>query len=320
MTGGRKLPRLGTRRSPLALWQARHVAQKLLELGVEVELVPMAASGDLILNLAIRDLPSNAPFTDVLDTALLAGSIEMAVHSLKDLPIELPEPMVIAAVLPRGEVTESLVSFNRLTLAELPAGTTVGTSSLRRQAQLLNLRPDLVPVPLRGPVDERVQQVRRGTLTAAVLATAGLQRLDLLDEAAEQFSLDRFLPAPAQGALAVTVRADDETTREMVARLNDRAASLATQAELELFRPFEASRTWAIAAHARFDVDHERIHLRGRLISADGRIRADASEEGTDPNSTAARVLEALVRQVNAPERLCNVNEVALSPVEWEDR
>lgn len=287
--------RLGTRGSLLARWQANYVAQLLQARGVDVEIVLMSTIGDREQDVAVADLPGPAPFTDDIAQALLEGRIDLAVHSLKDLPITSAAGLTLAAFLPRGQVTESLVSRDNLRLHELPSGAMVGTSSPRRAAQLLALRPDLRPTSLRGPVDERVRLVRAGELDAAILATAGLQRLGLLHEVSQTFSLDEFLPAPGQGAVAVQVRDDDMGVRETCAGLDDALTRLAVTTELEFLRPFESDRKWFAAACAEAN---GHIDLRARLISSHGRSVVEVSAGGHDPRSVAQTAIELAWQQI----------------------
>jgi len=279
------LLRLGTRASPLALWQADHVSHLLKAMGAEVRMVPLSTSGDRRLDVAIAELSSDSPFTDDIDEALLSERIDLAVHSLKDLPIDLADGLVVAAVLARGDATESLVSRDGLTLDRLPPGSLIGTSSPRRRAQLLALRPDLRPVPLRGPVDDRIRQVQRGDFAAAVLATAGLERLGRLDVITERFSIERFMPAPAQGAMAVTVRENDLRTQGLVKHLDDLRTRHAARAELQLLRPYEPSRDWALAAYAT--VTERNVLLRGRLLSLEGTRVHDLVVTAAGPDEAA---------------------------------
>ncbi|MBI4718111.1 MAG: hydroxymethylbilane synthase [Planctomycetes bacterium] len=300
----RKAPailRLGTRASALALWQARHVAERLQRAGTKVELVPLTASGDRQLDRPIAELPSDSPFTDDLDAALRAGTIDAAVHSYKDLPTHLPEDLLIAAVLPRGSVGECLVSRLGLRLADLPQGARVGTSSPRRAAQLLALRPDVSPVPIRGAVESRVQQVHQGAFDAAVLASAGLERLGLCDDICEELSLTSFLPAPGQGAMVVQVRGDDRAAAEAVRILNHPPSATAALAELELLRALEAEPGLVVAAYAEVvggmqDADGPCVRLRGRWIGTEGVPVYDVAVEHADPTEAARRAAESLRR------------------------
>jgi hydroxymethylbilane synthase len=276
--------RLGTRTSALARWQARRVAQRLWRERFEVRLIEITTSGDRDLARPIDDLPSDSPFTDDIEAALRAYRIDLAVHSLKDMALDQPDDLVTGAILERGDPRESLVSRGGRTLAELPPGATVGTSGLRRRAQILRLRPDLHPGPMRGAVDDRVRQVREGRFDAAVLAVAGLARLGLQDEVAEIFPFETFVPAPGQGALAVQARAGDERALRAAAALDDRRARRATDAERWLQRLFEPSNEVSLAAHASAPDD---VALFARLVRKDGRRANDVWARGSTPERVA---------------------------------
>jgi hydroxymethylbilane synthase len=284
--------RLGTRGSRLALRQADIVARALHDRGTLVEIVELSTLGDRITDRAIGDLPSSAPFCGEIEDALRRGEIDLAVHSRKDLNVAEPDDLRLAAILPRGLVEECLVSRHGRRLDQLPPGAIIGTSSPRRAAQLLAQRPDLKPATMRGPVEGRVAQVRAGRFDAAILAAAGLARLDMLAEAAETFSLEAFLPAPAQGALAVQVRGDDDATWTICAALDDAETRRAVAAELEFLRPFEFDAMRIAAALAT--VDAGTITLRARLLSPDGTRRRDVMVTGTDPHETAAATIDAV--------------------------
>lgn len=294
--------RLGTRASALALWQARHAAALLREGGAEVEVVELTTSGDRDLSRAIAELPGDAPFTDDLDDALRRGEIDLAVHAMKDVPLNPAADLELAAVLTRGDVTESLVSRGGLRLHELPRGARVGTSSPRRRAQLLAVRPDLAPTILRGPVDARVLHVREGRFDAAILATAGLTRLGLEREIAERLSLDEFLPAPGQGALVIAVRKADDAVAATVRALDDAGTRAAVTAELEFLRAFDgeegivaaalatraASSAWATSATCAVrGICGDGLLLRARLLTANGVRVWDGCAKGTDPCAVA---------------------------------
>ncbi|MCG3131907.1 MAG: Porphobilinogen deaminase [Phycisphaerae bacterium] len=277
--------RLGTRRTCLAMWQAEHVAERLRERGGVVEIVALETSGDRDRSRSIAELDGDAPFTDDLDEALRRGDVDLAVHSLKDVPLKPSPEFDFPAILPRGAPGESVVSRDGRRLADLHAGATVGTSSPRRAAQLLSLRPDLVPVVMRGPVDDRVRQVRQGRFDAAILATAGLVRLGLEHEIAESLPLDAFLPAPGQGALVVQVRRADERVTRLVRALDDAPTRAAVAAELAFLATFEKLEGVAAAAWATTAAG---LRMRARLIALDGRILWDGVIRGDTPEDVAA--------------------------------
>jgi hydroxymethylbilane synthase len=294
---------IGTRCSRLALWQTEHVASRLRE-NVELRAVEISTLGDRVQQCPLPELPGAAPFCDDIENALSAGLIDLAVHSLKDLALHPPREFEIAAVLARGDAREALVACGGHTLDCLPAGAVVGTCSPRRSAQLLALRPDLSVQPIRGAVDERVAQVRQGRFDAAVLAVAGLQRLGLESAATEVFPIDRFVPAPAQAALAVEVRAGDELAQALARRLDDNATRIATTLELNILRALEPQGLAAIAAHARVGDD---IELMVRIIAYDGTRTGDIVERGARPGAVqraalarAERVLAEFSAEVHA--------------------
>lgn len=286
-----KTLRLGSRGSILAMWQAKHVAALLAAWGIAVDIVAIKTSGDRDRSKAIRRLESASPFTDDIDRALLAGEIDLAVHSLKDLPTALPGGLVNAAVLCRGDAREALVSRGDVSLHALPTAARVGTSSPRRCAQLLSLRPDLVPAVIRGPVDDRIAQVCKGAFDAVVLAMAGLERLGLTDQVGECFPVDTFLPAPAQGALVIQTRADARDVRAIVAALNHPETHTATDIELAVLRAFESQDGVVVAAHA---ICGRRIRLHARLLSLDGRRVRELVLEDGDAQSLTLRAIHAL--------------------------
>jgi hydroxymethylbilane synthase len=298
--------RIGARGSSLSMWQVHHAIELLHRRGVPVELVVLSSSGDRDRNVAIEDLPSAAPFADDLEDALKAGTIDVAVHSLKDLALVPSAGLVVSALLPRGPVTESLVSRNHLRFDELPRGAVIGTCSSRRQAQVHLRRPDLVCRPIRGPVDDRVDQVRAGRFDAAILATAGLERLRLSDAITETFSASDFVPAAGQGALALQVRATDAEARALTASLDHFATRLATTAELGAERhlgsagqlpPQRGCRAGGPVAAAHAFARHAFIALHVRLLSRDGGEAVNVMASGTDPDRVALDAAERAVER-----------------------
>lgn len=276
--------RVGARGSRLSLWQVHHAIEALQRRGVAADLVVLSSSGDRDRHAAIEDLPSAAPFADDLEDALNAGAIDVAVHSLKDLALAPPAALVVSALLPRGPVTESLVSRDHIPFAHLQPGSVIGTCSPRRQAQVLLRRPDLMCRPMRGPVDGRVEQVRSGEFAAAILATAALERLNLPDAITETFSAGDFVPAAGQGALALQVREADAEARALTASLDHFATRLATTAELAAQRHLESA--GQLAAASAF-AQRAFITLRVRVLSRDGSGAVDVMASGTDPNRVA---------------------------------
>ena len=240
MSSGRTV-RIGTRASALALWQAREVAARIAAqpAAPAVELVHIRTSGDQQVDVPLWQVGGRAFFTREIDRALLAAEVDVAVHSLKDLPTQLDEGLVLAALLPRADPRDALLSRSGATLAQLPAGARIGTSSLRRRAFLSRLRPDAVPLELRGNVPTRIERLQRGEYDAIVLAAAGLARLDLAQHVTEFLSPDSFPPAVSQGVIGVCARSGDTDTRRLLMALDDREARLAATAERALLRRLE---------------------------------------------------------------------------------
>lgn len=255
---------IATRESRLALWQAHHV-QALLQqhLGRTVDLLGMTTRGDQILDRALSKVGGKGLFVKELEVALLEGRAHLAVHSLKDVPMELADEFVLAAVLEREDPRDAWVSPRYPRWQDLPQGARVGTSSLRRVVQLKALRPDLEILPLRGNLDTRLRKLDEGEYAGIVLAAAGLKRLGLGDRIAGVFSTDEMLPAAGQGALGLEVVAADAGLRQALADLNDREAWLATHAERAVSRALGGSCSMPLAAHAQWQ--GELLHLRALI-------------------------------------------------------
>jgi hydroxymethylbilane synthase len=250
---GRRLV-IATRESRLALWQARHVQALLRErFQVEVELLGMTTRGDQILDRALSKVGGKGLFVKELEVALEERRADLAVHSLKDVPMDLPPSFALAAVLAREDPRDAFVSPRFALLDDLPQGARVGTSSLRRVVQLAAVRPDLVIEPLRGNLDTRLRKLDEGQYDAIVLAAAGLMRLGLGERIRARFEPAQMLPAAGQGALGIEVRADDTTLRSALATLIDRQTWLATHAERAVSRGLGGSCSVPLAAHAHWD-------------------------------------------------------------------
>ena len=291
--------RIATRESRLALWQAEHVRDLLIErFGIDVELLGMTTRGDQILDRSLSKVGGKGLFVKELETALEEGRADLAVHSFKDVPMELPEGFVIAAVLPREDPRDAFVSPRYASLAELPEGARVGTSSLRRVVQLLSVRPDLRVEPLRGNLDTRLRKLDGGQHDAIVLAAAGLKRLGLAERIRAIFEPEEMLPCAAQGALAIEVRSDAHALRERLALLNDPASSLAVQAERAVSRALGGSCIMPLAAHARWD--GAQLQLKAALGHPDEPARAllHASVVGPVDNAAQAEALGLEVAQL----------------------
>ena len=292
--------RVGTRSSRLALWQTDHVVERLERAwpGLVVEPVTMSTVGDRDTTRPLSRIGDKGLFTRDLEDGLRDGAIDLAVHSLKDLPTEPPPGLRVGAILAREDSRDALVAPAGVRLAALPPGARIGTSSLRRQAQIAALRPDLRIVDLRGNVPTRVEKVRSREIDAAVLALAGLRRLNLESDVAEIFDADRLIPAPGQGAVAVQIRADDEALASLLAPLNDETAAIETTAERALLGFLEGGCQVPVGALARRGPANE-LHLVGLVASLDGRstIRRDARAVVTSVEDAGA-LGEALARDM----------------------
>ena len=282
--------RVGTRGSRLALWQADLVAQRLRAAFPDLEVIRVVirTTGDRVLDTALSKIGDKGLFTRELETALFDGGIDVAVHSLKDLPTELPDGLELGAVLEREDPRDALVSPSGRRLAELPRGARIGTSSLRRRAQLLAARPDLEIVDLRGNVPTRVEKVEHGDCDAAVLALAGLVRLGLEAKIAERLAPQVLLSAAGQGAIAVQARAGDEAVAARLAPLDHLATRLAVTAERALLARLEGGCQVPIGALAT--PANGQLTLLALVADLDGRevVRGEESAEVRDAGAAAA--------------------------------
>ncbi len=272
--------RIATRKSALALWQAEHVAARLRALapGRPVELVPMSTEGDRNLGLSLAASGGKGLFVKELEQALLDGRAELAVHSMKDVPVLLSPEFVIAAVLEREDAYDAFLSPRYRTFDALPQGAKVGSSSLRRQSQLLHRRPDLHIEPLRGNVDTRLRKLQEGRYDAIVLAVAGLKRLGL-DQAITQILEPAVsLPAITQGVIGIECRAGDAAARALLARLNHAPTWTCVLAERALSTGLTGSCNLPLAGHAT--LDGAMLLLRGRVASPDGKRLLEAEIRG----------------------------------------
>jgi len=270
--------RLGTRSSRLALWQAQCAATQLAAYGVNVEIVELDTLGDRDLATPLTGFVGVTPFADDIEQALLRGDIDLAVHSYKDLATQPTPGTTIAAVPVRADARDALIARNGWTLTDLPTRAVVGTCSVRRSAQLLQLREDLIIKPLRGDVPSRVKQLQAGQFDAIVLAVAGLQRLGMEDVITEYFSVDAMVPAPAQGALAVQVRSEDAILQALVGRIDDCSLHEAVDIErtaLAVLEPLVP----CVAVHVQ-PIGDDTYKLIVRVIYRKGVRRVDESLQG----------------------------------------
>jgi hydroxymethylbilane synthase len=264
--------RLGTRNSQLALWQSNWVADRLRDLGHAVELVPLTTAGDVAVG-SLRELGGEGLFTKRLQMALLADEIDLAVHSLKDLPTDPVAGLALAAVPPREDVRDAWVSNRFMSWQELPAAAKVGTGSLRRAAQLRWLRPDVQVVDLRGNVDTRLRKLDEQQYDAIILACAGLRRLNLTERITQALDLSIMLSAVGQGALGLETRSGDAVTVAAVSQLNDAATESCVTAERAFLNETRAGCTAPVAAHAV--LRDGRLHVAAAILSPDGEQRLD---------------------------------------------
>jgi hydroxymethylbilane synthase len=280
------LLRIATRKSPLALWQSEHVAAALRAAhpGLEVVLVPMSTRGDEVLDRSLAAIGGKGLFLKELELAMLRGEADCAVHSLKDVPMELEPGFALPAILERADHADAFVSSRYADIAALPAGAVVGTSSLRRQSQLRALRPDLQLRDLRGNVNTRLAKLDAGEYDAIVLACAGLQRLGFDARIRARMEAPHWLPAPAQGAIAIECRDDDAATRALCAALDHAGTRTCVEAERAMNRALHGSCHVPVAAFARLDGGHLQLHglvgsaRDGRAVRAQGAGRADAPD------------------------------------------
>lgn len=289
--------KIGTRGSRLARWQAEWVRAALAARGVATELVVIKTQGDAEVDRPLHELEGTGFFTKEIEAALLDERIDVAVHSLKDLPTRLPDGLALAAIPRRHDPRESLVGGR--SLADLPAGTRVGTSSLRRIAQVRFLRPDLQVVPLRGNVPTRVRKVESGDgLDAALLAIAGLERLDLGAKAAVIDPLD-VMPAPGQGALGIEIRSRDPRTRQVLEPLHDAASAAAVTAERALLAALGGGCQAPVGAWVGPRDTGTGNRLYGRVTERDGGVQLTASTDldGTAPERAGEAVARLLERE-----------------------
>jgi len=272
-----------TRPSALARWQTAHVISLLKSAHPQLECEEkiITTNGDRIVDRPLPEIGGKGLFTSELEAALLAGVVQVAVHSLKDLPVDDAPGIITAAIPVRETAFDVLVSQGR-TLDQLPQGACVGTCSVRRTAQLLSRRPDLTILPLRGNVDTRVRKLLSGEYDAIVLAYAGLVRLGLDAHIAETFSLEVMLPAPGQGALAIQCRADDEVTRGLLAALHDSSTADSVSTERFFLSALGGGCSLPIAAYA--EKTDDQIILTGAVISPDGKRSIRLTAAGTDPH------------------------------------
>ena len=262
--------RIATRKSALALWQAEHVAARLRELAPErrVELVPISTQGDRNLQDSLANIGGKGLFVKELEMALADGRADLAVHSMKDVPAELPDGFTIAAVLEREDPRDAFLSVHHASFEALPGAARVGSSSLRRQCQLLHRRADLKVLPLRGNVETRLRKLAAGEYDAIILAVAGLKRLGLADRITATLDVQTSLPAITQGVIGIECRQQNDAVRELAGRLNHPETWQRSLAERALNRALSGSCVVPLAGYA--ELNGSQLHLRGRVGMPDG--------------------------------------------------
>jgi hydroxymethylbilane synthase len=276
--------RIGTRGSPLALAQAYETRERLADAHPDLQpentvaIEVIKTKGDKVLDRALAEIGGKGLFTKEIDDAMLDGRIDLAVHSMKDVPTWLPDGIVLPCMLPREDVRDAFISPKANGISSLPEGAVVGTASLRRQAQILAKRPDLKAVVFRGNVQTRLRKLDEGEVDATMLAMAGLHRLDMLDVATAAIEPEEMLPAVGQGAIGITCRADDEDSLRYLAALNDPDTYARVTAERALLAVLDGSCRTPIAALA--EIDGEKMRLRGLIAKPDGSQVLETTREG----------------------------------------
>jgi hydroxymethylbilane synthase len=285
--------RIGSRGSQLALWQANHISALLRERGHEVEIEIIQTTGDKIADVALAKVGTKGMFTKEIEEALAANRVDLAVHSLKDLPTELPVGFEVAAITKREDARDAFCSREYERIEALPHAARVGTSSLRRQAQLNAIRPDLNIHPLRGNVDTRLRKLEQGKYDAIILASAGLKRLGKTELVKKILPAEIMCPAAGQGALAVEIRADDIVMRDLLFFLDDPVARATTTCERALLNRLGGGCQVPIGAFA--ELRNDRLHLESIVADPDGSTILRDSRDGDDPEKLGNDAGEALL-------------------------
>lgn len=299
---------VGTRQSKLALTQTNWVVERLRELepGLDINCKKIVTKGDRILDVTLSKVGGKGLFVKEIEQAMLNGEIDFAVHSMKDMPSEIPPGLVIGAVPIRENPTDALLSRDGKTLDELPSGAVVGTSSLRRQAQILAYRPDLKVEPVRGNLDTRIRKMKEGQFDAILLATSGLKRMGWQEEICQELPSDLLLPAVGQGALAIQCREDDKELLAVLSKLNHEETARAVRAERAFLNAFQGGCHLPLAAYA--EIKYDEVYLTGLVAHPDGKIVIKQSFIGKDAQA-AGETLAKLLKEEGAGELLALVKE-----------
>ncbi|MBF6058971.1 hydroxymethylbilane synthase [Thiomicrorhabdus heinhorstiae] len=295
----KKTLRIATRKSPLAMWQAEFVKSELEKAypGLQVELLPMSTKGDKILDVPLAKIGGKGLFTKELEDRMMAGEADIAVHSMKDVPMELPEGFALGAILERHAPTDAFVSNQYASFEDLPQGAVLGTSSLRRKAQLMALRPDLIVKDLRGNVGTRLGKLDAGEYDAIVLATSGLQRLGLDERIRHELSPETCLPAVTQGTLGIEYFSKDQEVFDLIQVLNHPQTQIRTTAERAMNHRLEGGCQVPIGVFAELEGEH--IYVRGLVGTLDGSriLRSEIRGLAADAQQLGVQLAEALLEQ-----------------------
>jgi len=293
----RKTIRIGSRGSQLALWQAEWVRDQLQSKGLKVEIQRIKTTGDKILDVPLAKVGGKGLFVKEIEEALLAGEIDLAVHSMKDMPGELPEALHLAAIPKREDPRDALISRDGARLSDLPKGAKVGTSSLRRQSQLWAIRPDLRIASLRGNLDTRLRKLKEGQFDAILLAAAGLHRLGWSDQITEYLDPERFIPAIGQGALGIECRREDPEINEIIAFLNHEETAIAVKAERAMLLRLEGGCQVPIGGYAT--LSGGKLCLEGIVASLDGKevLRVSQTRVSSEAELLGIELAESLLSQ-----------------------
>jgi hydroxymethylbilane synthase len=294
-----QLLRIATRKSPLAMWQAEHVASLLRKAhpDLEIELVGMSTQGDKILDTPLAKIGGKGLFVKELEQGMLEGQADIAVHSMKDVPVELPEGLHLAIIMEREDPRDAFVSNTYDSLDQLPEGAVVGTSSLRRQCQLADVRPDLKIAPLRGNVNTRLRKLDEGEFDAIILAAAGLKRLGFQHRITSFLETEQSLPAIGQGAIGIECRTDDERVNALIQTLHDEETACCVTAERAMNNRLMGGCQVPIAGFAI--LNHDKLFMRGLVGEPDGSrvMRAEISGPASEAESLGIALAEDLLGQ-----------------------
>lgn len=286
------MPRLkiGTRGSPLALYQANETKDRLMAAhglaADDIEIVVITTTGDRVRDRPLAEIGGKGLFTKELEEALFNGAIDLAVHSMKDMPAVLPQGLKLSAILPREDVRDAFISLSATSVDTLKQGAVLGSSSVRRTAQVLRHRPDLVPVQFRGNVETRLRKLSEGVADATFLACAGLRRLGMADKITMAMPVDVMLPAVAQGAIGIEIRDNDAKTETLLTAINDEASAVTVACERAFLATLDGSCRTPLAGHAHFKNGF--LHFRGHALTPDGVHCFETEREG--PISDAERM------------------------------